>query len=156
MHYDNDFNKNWDNDNNYGNVEKYNQRMRTPTPYPRWVTTQLEFVAKISNLKYIDMLQCIGDTIHWSTSIYWSTQYIETLNILKCFNVLCPQYIEACQYIANYLFLQRTLTANAFAQEIDWGMKIEQIRRLFIIELGPTYWASVTVLLKKQLHSEAP
>ncbi len=25
---------------------------------------QLESVAKISNLQYIDMLQCIGDTIH--------------------------------------------------------------------------------------------
>ena len=68
---------------------------------------QLESVAKISNLHYIEAFQCIGKPIHWNASIYWVT------NTLKCFNILGYQYIEMLQYIANYLFLQRTLTADA-------------------------------------------
>ena len=56
---------------------------------------QLESVAKISNLQYIDMLQCIGDTIRWSTSIYWAFQYIECFNILKYFNIL-KHYVLIC------------------------------------------------------------
>ena len=38
-------------------------------------------------------------SIYWSTSFYWSTQCI-----------------EAYQYVANYLFLQRTLTAHVFSR----------------------------------------
>ena len=67
---------------------------------------QLEFVAKISNLHYVEAFQCIGNPIHWNASIYWVT------NTLKCFNILGYQYIEMLQYIANFLFLQRTLTVN--------------------------------------------
>ena len=69
---------------------------------------QLESVAKISNLHYIEAFQCIGNPIHWNASIYWVT------NTLKCFNILGYQYIEMLQYIANYLFLQRTLTVYGF------------------------------------------
>ena len=37
---------------------------------------------------------------------------VEAFNILKHFNLLSAQYIEAYQYIANYLCLQRTLTVH--------------------------------------------
>ncbi len=43
-------------------------------------------------------------------------QYIEALNILKRFNLLSAQYIEAYQYITDYLCLQQTLTVYGFIQ----------------------------------------
>ena len=85
-----------------------------------YLCTQLESVAKISNLHYIEAFQCIGNPIHWNASIYWVT------NTLKCFNILGYQYIEMLQYIANYLFLQRTLT-------VQWEQALSLFLRINLI-----------------------
>ena len=72
-------------------------------------------VAKISNLQYIEVLQSYGNP-----------NTLKCFNILKCFNlmkvtiglqhfnILGYHRIAILQYIANYLFLQRTLTFNVF------------------------------------------
>ena len=59
----------------------------------QYIHTQLESVAKISNLQRI------------------AFQYIEAHQYIEAYQYVVLKYIEPYQYIANYLFLQRTLTA---------------------------------------------
>ena len=91
-----------------------------------WTLWQLESVAKISNLQYIEVLQSYGNPIYWCVAILWSYQYIEMRQYIEAFqcigrtiglqhfNILGYHRIAILQYIANYLFLRRTLTVHAF------------------------------------------
>ena len=71
-------------------------------------------------MHYIEVLQSYGNPIHWNASIYWVT------NTLKCFNILGHQYIEMLQYIANYLFLQRT---NCVRPKMGWNTPESNLQR---------------------------